>query len=251
MHLTIFSDIFSMEPPKEHIRKFNITVLPPPLTFVWNSPFNKEKEVSISSAELGDGATSRVYLGTMNDKTVAIKKFKGYSCNQGAVFVKAYEKFASMQSHPKIATLFGLCPNTGFIVLEFCEKQIGDHKIHTLEDLMRLYDADEIPMDLKILALTDIIEGVEFLHHHNIIHRDIKPSSILVNSIGDDEFEFKLTDYAGTTLTMHESSHSITLKQLMTPGYMAPELYPISVNSAHVHVQPSKAFDICICSIEL
>ena len=87
-----------MEPPKKRIRKFNITVPPPPLTFVWNSPFNKEKEVSISSVELGDGATSRVYLGTMNGKTVAIKKFKSYSCSQGAVFVKAYEKFVSMQS---------------------------------------------------------------------------------------------------------------------------------------------------------
>jgi len=73
-----------------------------------------------------------VYLGTLNGKKVAIKKLKGYSCNQGAAFVKAYEKFASMQSHPKIVTVLGLCPNTGCIVLEFCEKLIGDHKIHML-----------------------------------------------------------------------------------------------------------------------
>ena len=41
---------------------------------------------------------------------------------------------------------------------------------------------------------------------------------------------------------MQQSSHSTTLKQLMTPGYMAPELYPSSVNS--LPVQPSVASDI-------
>ena len=75
---------------------------------------------------------------------------------------KAYEKFVSIPHHPKIATMFGLCPNTGCIVLELCEKQIGDHKIHTLENLMSMY-GDEIPMDLKILAMTDITMYVKLI----------------------------------------------------------------------------------------
>ena len=57
---------------------------------------------------------------------------------------------------------------------------------------------------MKVLALTDTIEGVEFLHHHNIIHGDIKPSNVLVNGIGDDDFEFKLTDYSGISLAVHQ-----------------------------------------------
>ena len=81
-----------MEPPNKRVRKFNIT-LSPPRAFVWDSPYNKDKCVTVSSTELGDGASSRVYLGTMDSKTVAVKKLKGYSCNQGAAFVKAYENF--------------------------------------------------------------------------------------------------------------------------------------------------------------
>ena len=38
-----------------------------------------------------DGASSTVYLGIMKDKHVAIKKLKGYSNNQGVLFVKSYE----------------------------------------------------------------------------------------------------------------------------------------------------------------
>ena len=41
---------------------------------------------------------------------------------------------------------------------------------------------------------------------------------------------------------MQQSYHSTTLKQLMTPGYMAPELYPSSFNS--LPLQPSVASDI-------
>lgn len=48
---------------------------------VWDSPYNKEKCVNVSSTELGDGASSRVYLGTMDGKKVAVK---GYSCKLGS-----------------------------------------------------------------------------------------------------------------------------------------------------------------------
>ena len=84
-----------MEPPKKRPRKLSVS-LPPAKKFTWNSPYNKEKDVSISSKELGDGASSRVYFGTMDGKTVAVKKLKGYMCAQGASFVKAHEKFLSL-----------------------------------------------------------------------------------------------------------------------------------------------------------
>ena len=41
--------------------------LPPQEQFMWESPYNLEGKIVVSVAnEVGDGATSRVYVGTMN-----------------------------------------------------------------------------------------------------------------------------------------------------------------------------------------
>ena len=126
-----------------------------------------------------------------------------------------------MNDHPKVAKIYGLCLQTGCIAMELCEKKIGDQKVHTLEDLMVMY-GDDMPLDLKVIALADIIEGIEFLHNNGIIHGDVKPSNVLVDGLEDDEFVFKLTDYTCTPIPKHQTSHSTTL----SPGYMAPELLP-------------------------
>ena len=63
-----------MEPPKRRIRKISIT-LPCQKEFIWESPYNLEGEIIMSTAEIGDGASSRVYLGTMKDKQVAVEEF--------------------------------------------------------------------------------------------------------------------------------------------------------------------------------
>ena len=64
----------------------------------------------------------------------------------------------------------------------------------------------------------------------------------------DDEFVFKLTDYASTPISKRQSSHSTTLKQLMTPGCMAPELLPNCLTDA-LPVRPNKTSDIYAFSI--
>ena len=75
----------------------------------------------------------------MKDKHVAIKKLKGYSNNQGVLFVKSYEKYLYMNDHPKVAKIYGPCPQTGCIVMELCEKKIEYQKVHTLKDVMVIY----------------------------------------------------------------------------------------------------------------
>jgi len=66
------------------------------------------------------GATSSVYFGDMDGKQVAVKQLKCYSLRLEPVLVKTYESF-NLQ-HENVVKVFGMCPQAGQIVLEYCEK---------------------------------------------------------------------------------------------------------------------------------
>ena len=197
--------------------------LPKVNTFVWDSLFNMEGKIAISNEELGDGETSRVYVDTIEDQKLAVKRLKGFSPNHARTLIDTYEKFLHLH-HAKVVSVLGLCPNSGCIILELCQKTVHSHAIHTLVDVMGLYD-DDLPINLRILALVDVSEGLNFLHANGIVHGDLKPLNVLVSGNHEDEFVFKITDYASSNLNLFQLSHSTTFKQLMTPSYTAPELF--------------------------
>ena len=230
-----------MEPLKKSHRRISLLVPPLIKEYQWDSPYNKEGKVKISLDELGDGASSRVFVGEMNGKRVAVKRLKGYAPQHATALVQVYEQFFHLD-HPKVVAIYGVCPKSGFVILELCEKIIGDQTIHTLQDLMHMYGS-ELPLDVRVAALADIAEGIEYLHKSGIIHGDIKLLNVLISTDGNNDFVFKVTDYACAKVTLQQSSHSTTLKQLMTPGYMAPELLP-SDNLALLALPPNKATDI-------
>ena len=195
------------------------------------------------STELRDAATSRVYLDEMDGTMVAVKKLKLYSLHHASALVHAYTS-AFHVSHPKVCTTFGVCPISGWIILELCQKTLGGKTIHTLLDMMNAFGSEQISVDLKITALADVIEGLAYLHSKSIIHGDVKPLNVLVCGKDECKFVFKLADYGGPIIndtSSMQTSHSKTMKQLMPPGYMAPELLPGQVS---VTLKPSKATDV-------
>ena len=154
--------------------------------------------------------------------------------------VKTYEPLLKLQ-HENVVKLLGCCPQAGQIILEYCEKRLGELLLHTLADLLR-HLGDSFPQELQLNALADIAEGLNYIHAQNIVHGDLKPQNILVNGEGDDEFVFKLADYSSSNVEhMYASSKSSTsLRQLMTPSYAAPELFS-DIGSC---LQPTKESDI-------
>jgi cyclin-dependent kinase 12/13 len=73
------------------------------------------------------------------------------------------------------------------------------------------------PMHIKCI-LKQLLEGVEFLHTKNVIHRDIKCANILMNNAGD----VKLADF-GLARVMDKKKLNYTNK-VVTLWYRSPEL---------------------------
>lgn len=108
-----------------------------------------------------------------------------------------------------------------FVVRLFYAFQTRDHLILVLEwmsggDLAAILRMKgRLDRETTQMIVAELVFGLGYLHENDIVHRDVKPSNILI----DEEGHVKLTDFglAETMLTM-------TGRVIGTPDYMAPEV---------------------------
>lgn len=113
--------------------------------------------------------------------------------------------------HKNIVKYYGVNKNEDHldILLEFC---IGGSLVKLLDTYKRFSESIIRKYTIQIL------EGLEYLHAHNIIHRDIKGANILVDRDG----VCKLSDFGGAKMLVEE----VNLQKNSfrgTPNWMAPE----------------------------
>src|SRR6266478_3595696 len=77
------------------------------------------------------------------------------------------------------------------------------------------------PMSIRQATelMANVARTVHYAHEHGILHRDIKPGNILLDTKGEPH----LTDFGLARLVESESSVTHTLDVLGKPSYMAPE----------------------------
>jgi len=71
---------------------------------------------------------------------------------------------------------------------------------------MQIHLGNDMSVELRLLALSDVAEGLEYLHSQGLVHGDIKPQNVLVNGRTNQEYIFKITDYCGVTISSQISS---------------------------------------------
>jgi len=77
----------------------------------------------------------------------------------------------------------------------------------------------KLPLRRAVELLARVARGVHYAHEHGILHRDIKPGNILLDSEG----EAHLTDFGLARLLETDSNMTRTTEVLGTPSYIAPE----------------------------
>ena len=161
---------------------------------------------------IGRGALGKVWRVT-HKKTklqVAVKEFiKEDITSKDALNAILRERIIlSTLSNPFIVNINFAFQDKKRLYLGLDLKLGGDLRYHMLK---RKFSENEIKF-----VLACILESLEYLHSRNIIHKDVKPENILLDSKG---YAF-LTDFGTSSIYKVENAHETS----GTPGYMAPEV---------------------------
>jgi eukaryotic-like serine/threonine-protein kinase len=123
---------------------------------------------------------------------------------QLARFWQEAQLLASLQ-HPHIVTIYDIVRSRGWLILELMR---GTLKHYT--------EAEPIDLDSLRAALAGALSALHFLHANGVIHGDVKPSNLMV----DSQHRVKLGDFG---LARRAASEEGSLLK-GTTKYMAPEL---------------------------
>ena len=165
--------------------------------------------------EVGRGAQGVVFRARQKslNRTVALKVISlGQWASKAHLkrFRREAEAAAGLE-HPGIVPIHEVGERDGscYFSMQFIE---GGQ----LDEVVR-----RVPMSIRQVAelITKVARTVQYAHEHGILHRDIKPGNILLDTKGEPH----LTDFGLARLIESESTITRTMDVLGTPSYMAPE----------------------------
>ncbi|MDR8391773.1 serine/threonine-protein kinase [Aliifodinibius sp. S!AR15-10] len=170
--------------------------------------------------KIGEGGMGAVYLAERSadefEHRVAIKIIRqGQASKENLQRFKREQQILAGLNHPGIAQFYdGGVTVDGFpyIIMEYVDGV-------PIDEYCRRSNID---LDEKIELFKKVLEAVRYAHENLVIHRDLKPGNILVNSDG----KIKILDFGISKLLeseSHESSLTLTGARLLTPRYAAPE----------------------------
>ena len=179
---------------------------------------------------LGQGGMGAVYRAEDQElqRYVALKLFKAnLSPNSTKNQVLLDEaRIACKLNHPNIVTIYDIArgQDTNFIVMEWVNG----------ESLDKLIPEQGLPLKKAIRYAKQIVDGLASAHQQGIVHRDIKPQNIMLNS----DNIIKILDFgiaallntssAGDKVPPSEKGNLVSKDQAIsqmigTPHYMSPE----------------------------
>jgi hypothetical protein len=163
---------------------------------------------------VGRGGMASVFKAydTRNDRVVAVKILEplmGYEEDFRVRFRREAEVLIGLR-HPNIVSIldYGESEGLAYIVMPFMN--VGSLRERMLDGPLSPREGSRV--------IHQMASALDMAHKAGIIHRDVKPSNILI----DEECNAWLSDFG--TAHVHDASMSLTGSALIgTPQYMAPE----------------------------
>jgi eukaryotic-like serine/threonine-protein kinase len=163
--------------------------------------------------KLGTGGMANVYLAEDQElgRRVAIKILdeRHASDDQFVERFRREAKSAAALSHPNIVSIYdrGEAEGTYYIAMEFLDGR-------TLKELLVHYGVP--PVRIAVGYTRQVLAALAFAHRNRLVHRDIKPHNVLVDSAG----HVKVTDFGiarSGSSQMTEAGSIIGTAQYLSP----------------------------------
>ncbi|KAJ3691470.1 hypothetical protein LUZ61_020634 [Rhynchospora tenuis] len=181
----------------------------------------KELEMATGNfrTPIGEGGSGAVFKGTLEDGSIiAVKRIKGQTSGE-AEFRTEITIIASLQ-HISLARLLGYGLSRGgdrYLIYPFFQNGSLDSWLFKDEE-KRVH----LTWMRRYRIASDVAKALAYLHHechHQILHLDIKPANILL----DSSFRALVSDF-GISKLIGKDESTVMTRARGTIGYLPPEM---------------------------
>ena len=173
--------------------------------------------------QIGEGGMGAVWMAQQDapiQRMVALKLIKaGMDSKQVIARFEAERQALALMSHPNVAKVFDAGTTDGgrpYFVMELVKGA----------PITEFCDRKQLSPEQRLKLLLDVCHAVQHAHQKGIIHRDIKPTNVLVSET-DGVPVVKVIDFGlakATAQKLTEKTLFTALGQMVgTPLYMSPE----------------------------
>jgi serine/threonine-protein kinase len=192
-----------------------------------DAPVKDEKQVRIGeylvTGKIGQGGIAEIFRGRQESlaRDVAIKILSPNLLSDADI-VRRFERESmviAQLNHPNIVHVIdrGKAGNRYYFVMEYVDGA----------SLREVIDSSRIPLETKLDMIVQVCKALDYAHKNGVIHRDIKPTNILVDKQGNARVaDFGIAQIIGMSDTEMTGSDII----MGTVAYMSPEQKISSTN---------------------
>ncbi|KAI1882771.1 hypothetical protein AGOR_G00238360 [Albula goreensis] len=196
---------------------------------------------------VGNGTYGQVYKGRhVKTGQLAAIKVMDVTGDEEEEIKQEINMLKKYSHHPNIATYYGAFIKKNppgiddqlWLVMEFCGAG-------SVTDLIKNTKGNSLKEEWTAYICREILRGLTHLHHHKVIHRDIKGQNVLLT----ENAEVKLVDFGVSAQLDRTVGRRNTF--IGTPYWMAPEVIACDENPDATYDFKSDLWSLGITAIEM
>lgn len=124
----------------------------------------------------------KVYVPSL-DKIFAVKKLEATRTVDISRFEDEFKLMKSV-NHPNLLQVYSYNELKLEYIMDYCDSNILDY-----------INTHALSKEERLSLINQLIDGMEYLHNHGILHRDLSLGNVMIKQINDNEIKLVITDF--------------------------------------------------------